>query len=67
MATKADKERWIAEAQRKNARYIVVACDSFEYDEYPIYCKDGLEKNKTCDSVNAKQMQYVMEIIEVRK
>ena len=39
MTTQDDIRRWLAEAQRQNATHVVVVCDTFNYDYYPVYCK----------------------------
>ena len=57
--------RWIRTAKEKGVKYIISVCDTFDYDDYPVYCKDDaelLEKQSRYDNVN---MQKINEIIEV--
>ena len=64
-ATKQDVDQWINEAKSRNCKYIISVCDTFEHDDYPVYCtnEEDLEKIKpTYDGVN---MQRINEIITV--
>lgn len=63
MTTQDDIRRWLAEGQRQNATYVVVVCDTFSYDDYPVYCKDAAE----CLDRYAKpgHMQKVMEVYDM--
>jgi hypothetical protein len=40
-ATRQDIEGWVAEAQRRGARWLIVGRDNFDYDNYPRYVMAG--------------------------
>lgn len=64
-ASRADVDRWIATGIENNDKYIVSVCDTFDHDDYPVYCKDEekLEAAKIkYDNIN---MQRINEVIVV--
>ena len=63
-ASREDVNRWIDMAKEKKTPFILSVCDTFDWDDYPIYCentKELLEKHLTHDGVN---MQRINEIIQ---
>lgn len=64
-ATKGDVERWFKEGKKKNATHIISVCDTFDWDDYPIYVMKGEnleQKKKQYDGVN---MQKINEVIKL--
>lgn len=61
-ATREDVDRWISTAKKMGARYIISVCDTFDYDDYPVYVMPGesLEKRKQEYTGN---MQRINEVI----
>lgn len=61
-ATKEDVENWVKEAKEKGCKYIISVCDTFSYDDYPVYIhsEEDLETAKIKYSQN---MQRINEII----
>ena len=61
-ATREEVDRWIAEGQKRGAKYIISVCDTWDYDDYPVYVMpdDNLEEQKTKYSGN---MQRINEVI----
>ncbi len=58
-------DEWIETAKSNGYKYIISVCDTFDWDDYPIYCRTLTELNekyKTHDHVN---MQKVNEIIRI--
>lgn len=55
-----DKLRILSTAKRKKAKYIIIVCDTFDYDDYPVYVKDAKNLNKEIDNYHGKNMQRVM-------
>lgn len=63
MITKLERERWIEIGKKMGATHIISVCDTFDYDDYPVYImpEDSLEeKKKQYDGIN---MQRINEII----
>ncbi len=64
-ASRADVDRWIREAKCKKFKYIISVCDTYDHDDYPVYCineQELLEKYKESDG---KNMQRINEIIRI--
>lgn len=65
--TKTDIARWIMEGLRQNATHMIVATDTFDWDDYPVYCKtpeECLEKYEYYSQNN--NMQRVTEVYDLR-
>lgn len=64
-ATREDVNRWIDTAKKKGCKYIISVCDTFEYDDYPDYCKDENDLILRYDNFDGVNMQKVNEIIRI--
>jgi hypothetical protein len=65
-ASGRDVDFWILMAKKQKAKYIISVCDTFDYSDYPVYCKDEKElaiKEKQYRS--GENMQRINEIIKV--
>lgn len=67
MTTKNDIREWLNSRFRpENATHMIVVCDTFDYEDYPVFVKDDediQDKIKKYDRVN---MQKIMEIYDLR-
>ena len=55
--------KWISRGKERGHKYMISVCDTFDYDDYPIYC-DSLEELKDeCDKHDGKNMQRINEVI----
>lgn len=64
-ASPEDVKRWIKTAKEHGFTHIISVCDTFDWDDYPVYVLPGddLEKKKAkYDGVN---MQKINEVIEI--
>lgn len=64
-ATREDVDRWIKTAKERGAKYIISVCDTFDYDDYPVYVmpEENLEERKK--DFNGVNMQRINEIITI--
>jgi len=67
-ASSEDIERWIKEARRMGATHIISVCDTFDYDDYPVFVmpSDNLEE-KMQHYQNTKGLLLINEVIEIVK
>lgn len=65
-ATRQDIDRWIKTAKEKKDEYIISVCDTWDYDDYPVYCKDLESLKKSYSLYNGENMQSVNEIIRIK-
>jgi len=63
VATKKEIERWLQELyDNDHYSHMMVVCDTFDWDDYPVYVKD-CENIKVKESeYRGKSMQQVMEV-----
>jgi hypothetical protein len=57
-----DKERFLEEANKENAKYIMIVCDVTDYEDYPIFIKNGEDYTEIYEEYSLKSMQKVMGI-----
>ena len=61
MTTKETLSRWFDEGLRQGATHLIVVCDTFSYDDYPVYVKPGEDPRKI-ETKYSGNMQRVMEV-----
>lgn len=65
-ASKEDVDRWIETAKKNGDRYVISVCDTFDWDDYPVYVPHGknlMVERAKYDRVN---MQKINEIFEIK-
>jgi len=60
--TKEDIRAWLKEGKKQKATHMIVVCDSFDYEDYPVYVKKGQNVHDVAAKYNGKNMQQVMEV-----
>lgn len=75
-ATRQEIKEWLEEAKRKGSTHLIVACDTFDYDNYPIYIspqQDGVkefeaifDESTTVDEVYNLSMDIEAQLKEIR-
>lgn len=66
-ATAEDVNRWKQKAIIKGSRYLVSVCDTFDYDDYPVYCKDEEELEEAKAKYDGSNMQRINEVIDMEE
>lgn len=64
-ASREDVDRWIAQAKERKAKYIISVCDTFDWDDYPVYCKDEEELQEKKTYYSNLSMQRINEVITI--
>lgn len=59
--TQDDIRRWLKEAKKDKATHVVVVCDTFDWEDYPVSVKKGQDVQKVIAD-HSKDMQKVMEV-----
>lgn len=65
-ATRNDVDRWIQTARKQGKKYIISVCDTFDHDDYPVYCRDRKEVLEKYPDYT-RNMQRINEIIRVNE
>lgn len=59
-------EQWYNSGKlNKNYTHLIVVCDTFNYEDYPIYVKVNEEVKDICDYHNKQSMQKVMRVFDL--
>ena len=64
-ATRQDVDRWINTAKEKGCKYIISVCDTWDYDDYPVFCEDLNKLIMKVDDYDGINMQKINEIIRI--
>lgn len=65
--TQEDIKGWLAEGKKEKATHVVIVCDTFDYEDYPVYVKKGQDIHKVVDAYHGKNMARVMEVYNLAK
>ena len=66
MGTSKEQIRsWLLSAKQIGATHGVVVCDSFEWEDYPIYVTQGESVEEIYNKYDGKNMQMVMEVYDL--
>ena len=60
--TKEDLKRWLSRGKERGATHMIVVCDTFDYEDYPVYVKPDENVHEVEARYNLKNMQMVMEV-----
>lgn len=61
-ANREDIERWLEAARQENATHVIIVCDTYDWDDYPVDVYAGQDVRKIESHYNGKNMQKVMEV-----
>jgi hypothetical protein len=62
-ATTADLSRWFDTGVEKGATHVIVACDTFRHEDFPVYVMPGTDvKKKAAEYMSSEKMLSVMEV-----
>ena len=59
-------ELWLKRGKAAEADYMFVVCDTFDYEDYPVYVSKEEFKEKY-ERYNNRDMQKIMEIYDLHK
>lgn len=65
-ASKETLGRWFDEGVIKKATHLIVVCDTFDHDDYPVYANGDDETLEKYEKYSNKNMQTVMEVYDLR-
>ena len=64
-ATQIDIRRWFETAKKQNATHLIVACDTWDWDDYPVYVDKSQDVRKEERRIQSSEMQKVMEVYNI--
>ncbi len=63
--TQEDVNGWIKEGRKKNAHYLIVVCDTFSYEDFPVYAYSEEDKQEKQSYHSSQPMSRIMETIKL--
>lgn len=63
-ANREDLSRWFDKGILEGKGFMIVVCDTFNHEDYPVYCK-AENFDKIYQSYNGVNMQTVMEVYDL--
>lgn len=69
MTTRSEIRDWLGDVDEmsKSFSHMIVVCDSFDYQDYPIFVNRDENVQDVIDNYSSKSMQKVMEIYNYDK
>lgn len=59
--TQEEIRQWLERGKKQNATHVVVVCDTYDWEDYPVFVTVGQDVHKTVKAYS-KDMQKVMEV-----
>jgi hypothetical protein len=68
MATTARELReWFDAGKQKKAAYMIVVCDTFDWEDYPVYVGPNQNVQAKVAEYDGRNMQRIMEVYDLTK
>jgi hypothetical protein len=64
-ATRDDIQGWLLRAKANGAAYVIVACDTYDWDDYPIEVGPDDDFYKKYANVDGRDMQRIVEVYDL--
>jgi len=61
-ASKEDIKMWLQRGRENGSTHVIVVCDTYEHDDYPVFVKTDESAKDKADVFDGKNMQKVMEV-----
>jgi hypothetical protein len=66
-ATLKIRQEWIERGKEQKATHLFVVCDTFSYEDYPVFVNGMREYAEAYKRYNMVNMQRIMEVIDLSK
>jgi hypothetical protein len=67
ITTEEEIRTWLEKGKEMGATHVVVACDTFDYEDFPVYVLPDQDVNKVVDKYNNQdKMLRVMEVYSLK-
>ncbi len=65
--SREDIRGWLARGKAEGATHMIVVCDTFDHEDYPVFVQPDQDVRKVHEEYNGKSMQRVMEVYSYKK
>lgn len=59
-------KEWIKRGKKEKATHLIVVCDTFEYEDYPVYVYEKDDYNEIRNKYDGNNMQRIMQIYDLK-
>ena len=66
-ASRKEISDWFDEGIQDKRSHMIVVCDTFDHDDYPVYADTDDDCRERYNDLNGKNMQRVMEVYDLRQ
>jgi hypothetical protein len=63
--SKAELREWFNEGVKMGATHMIVVCDTFDYEDYPVFVPPDLSVRDEVNNSDGNNMQRVMEVYDL--
>lgn len=53
--SQAEIRGWLLAGKKKNATHMIVVCDTFDHEDFPVYVLPGQDARKEYESLHGKE------------
>jgi hypothetical protein len=65
--SKSEISEWFGRGVKEGATNMLVVCDTFDHEDYPVYVKPDEDVHKKYAEYSGKEMQKVMEVYSLKR
>ncbi len=65
--SKDDIRGWFKSGVSQGATHLIVVCDTYDWEDYPVYVMPGTDAKEEVDKRHGKNMAKVMEVYNLKK
>lgn len=65
-ATRDEIERWFEQGLVDNATHMIVVCDTYDWEDYPVYVMPGQNPREVAEEYGGKGMRKIMEVYSLK-
>lgn len=62
---KSDIDAWFEKGIVSGNRWMIVVCDTYDYEDYPVFIGEQVDFWKSYEKYNGKGMQKIMEVYDL--
>lgn len=62
IASREDIKGYLEKGKKNGAKYMLMVCDTFDYEDYPVYVKENEKLVDVINKYDGKNMQEIQEI-----
>lgn len=66
MTTRQEISVWFDRGLAQKATHMIVVCDTFDWDDYPVYVRADKDVREVAKEYDGKNMQKIMEVYDLR-